>query len=135
MIKASKLADYAVVLLSSMARNQGELYSSAALARQTHVPEPTVAKLLKVLSKAQIVDSVRGSQGGYRLNALPDRISIAHVIEAIDGPIAMTACVDHAQDHCELESICGLKGRWNGVNIAIRNALENIKLSDMHVRH
>ncbi|MCK6418450.1 MAG: SUF system Fe-S cluster assembly regulator [Alphaproteobacteria bacterium] len=136
MIKVSKLADYAVVVLHALAAEPARLMSAAALAQQTQVPEPTVAKILKTLANAGIVQSVRGAQGGYRLAQRAENVSIAAVVRAIDGPIAVTGCVDESAEPCNLNHICALKGRWGNVNSAITVALENVKLSDMsHGRH
>lgn len=129
MIKLGKLTDYAVVLLVQLAR-EGEGASCAAshLAARTGLPEPTVAKVLKKLSQEKIVDSARGATGGYKLAKLPSDISVRTVIEAMDGPIAITTCVDSS---CATEIQCPAKGKWTPVNSAIRAALDAVTLSDM----
>lgn len=131
MIRISKLADYAVVILSKMAEYSDELMNSALIAELSRLPEPTVSKLLKLLSKADVIESVRGAHGGYRLKALPNQISIEQIVSAIDGPIAITACTDGAQPDCSLSEACSLRGRWDGVNAAIRSALDTVTLADM----
>ena len=134
MLRVSKLADYAVVVLVKLAADTDCLdcavQTSPSLACSTGVPEPTVAKVLKALSVAGLVMSQRGARGGYRLQRKLEDISIAEVIAAIDGPIALTACVDGASG-CDVRGLCAVHGRWDLVNDAIRNALTGITLADM----
>lgn len=130
MIKVSKMADYAVVVLASLAEGEGNLMNAGQISGATGLPEPTVAKVLKLLARENILQSVRGAAGGYRLSLPPAEIPVARVIAAIDGPISLTSCVDGAAT-CSFENRCSVKGRWNGVNLAIKNALENVTLVDM----
>lgn len=131
MIKLSKMTDYAVVLLADMAGRNGQLMSATGLAESTKLPEPTVSKILKGLARENIITSMRGINGGYSLNKNPDDINMAAVITAMDGPIALTACVDHSAECCERAGSCSMKGQWNPVNQAMQNALENISLQQM----
>ena len=134
MLRLSKLTDYAVVVLLrlSAAPDPGEaMQTSPGIATATGVPEPTVAKVLKALSAANLVASHRGARGGYRLLRPLDDIAIADVITALDGPIALTACVEGAAVPCEVQRMCAAKGRWDLVNDAIREALGRITLADM----
>jgi FeS assembly SUF system regulator len=135
MLRLSKLTDYAVVVLVRLAdgrRADGEaVQTSPGIAAATGVPEPTVAKVLKALAASSLVFSQRGAHGGYRLAKPLGAISIADVIAAIDGPIALTACVDGQQGCCEVENICAVKGRWDLVNDAIYQALSTITLAEM----
>lgn len=131
MIRLSKLTDYAVVMLSHMAAREKEVYTACRLADRTAVPEPTAAKILKLLARAGILASQRGSNGGYELARPAAEISVAEIIVALDGPIALAACVDGSDDHCGVESLCSMRGNWNRVNRAIRSALEEISLTDM----
>ena len=135
MLRLSKLTDYAVVVLVRLAdgqRAEGEaVQTSPGIAAATGVPEPTVAKVLKALAASSLVLSQRGARGGYRLAKPLGAISIADVIAAIDGPIALTACVDGQQGCCEVESMCAVKGRWDLVNDAIYQALSTITLAEM----
>ena len=133
MIRLSKLTDYAVVMLSYMAARQEEVYTAARLAERSSVPEPTAAKILKLLARAHVLESHRGSNGGYGLARPAAEISIAEIIVALDGPIALAACVDGSADHCGVESLCSMRGNWNRVNRAIRSALEDITLAEMAV--
>lgn len=131
MIKLSKMTDYAVVVLADMAGRNGMLVSATTLAESTKLPEPTVSKILKLLARHDIVNSVRGMNGGYSLNKEPDEITMAVVIAATDGPITLTACVDQSTECCDRASNCSMKGQWNPVNQAMQRALEDVSLLQM----
>ncbi len=123
------MADYGIVVLSHMSHHDACL-SSAQIAEQTHIPEPTAAKVLKLLSHGGIVTSTRGVNGGYKLAANANEISAARIIEAIDGPVALTSCVDESTHKCEIASTCKLNGRWQKINGAVRDALGTLTLKD-----
>ena len=130
MLRLSKLTDYAVVVLVQL--SQGAACQTApGIARATGVPEPTVSKVLKALSLAGIVTSQRGSRGGYILSAPAGSIDVASVVTAIDGPIALVACVEGSGLDCEALGQCPVRGRWDVVNTAIRTALSAITLVDL----
>ena len=131
MIKLNKLTDYAVVVLGQLARHSGKVETATEVAVSTGLPLPTVSKILKILSSALIVTSHRGSGGGYLLERRADDVRVAEIIEAFEGPIALTACVDSAMENCSIEALCPMKGNWNTVNEAIRTALFNLTLADM----
>lgn len=131
MIKLSKMTDYAVVILAEMAGHQGVFMSASGLSEGTKLPEPTVSKVLKILTKNKIIESVRGSNGGYSLNKAPDTINMAHIITALEGPIVLTACVDESDECCEHAGHCHIKGKWNPVNQAMNAALQNVSLAQM----
>ncbi len=130
MLKVSRLADYAVVVLVILGRRPG-VTNSARLAGETGIPEPTVSKVLKALSGAGLVMSQRGAQGGYQVSRPLRDVRITDVINAIDGPIALTACVDGESGGCQAEGRCPVRGRWDTVNHAVRSALERITLDEM----
>jgi FeS assembly SUF system regulator len=130
MLRLSKLTDYGVVVLIRLADGD-PVQTSPAIALATSVPEPTVAKVLKALAGGELVISQRGARGGYRLARPLSSITVADVIAAVDGPIALTACVDGVVGGCEVEHNCAMKGRWDVVNAAIRTALHAITLADM----
>lgn len=132
MFRLSKMSDYAVVVLSELGREGADGKRSATdLAAATGIAEPTVAKVLKLLGAAGLVTSQRGAQGGYRIARPLARTAIADVIVAVEGPIALAACVDGATGGCEAEGSCPVRGRWDPVNTAIRRALAEITLADM----
>ncbi|HLI10604.1 MAG TPA: SUF system Fe-S cluster assembly regulator [Alphaproteobacteria bacterium] len=131
MIRLNRLTDYAIVVLSQMGREGSVMRTAPQLAHETGVPLPTVAKLLKTLAADGIVTSHRGVAGGYTLSRPADEISVAEIIASLEGPIALTACVEGSGGHCDVESLCPMRGNWEKVNRAIRHALEELKLAEM----
>jgi FeS assembly SUF system regulator len=132
-IKLGKLTDYAVVVMAQLAKESGALQSAAQLAAKTGIPEPTVAKVLKQLSKSELAESARGAAGGYRLMKPAGEISAADIITAMDGPIAIVSCVEGVGEHCRSEATCPVRGNWDRANTLIRQALESVRLSEMMV--
>lgn len=130
MLKLSKLADYATLLMTLMAREPMRLHNGHELAQRSRIPPPTVAKLLKQLSAQGLLQSTRGVHGGYRLARSPARISVAQIVAALEGPIAVTECAIHSGD-CGLESDCSTRANWQLINLAIRQALEAVTLEQM----
>jgi len=133
MIRLSKLTDYAIVVMAQMARDRSAIHTVPQLADRTGVPAPTVAKLLKLLTPAGLMISHRGAAGGYTLAKPAEDITMAAIIAALEGPIALTACVDGHDGQCGVESLCPMRGNWDKVNKAIRRALEEVSLADMAV--
>lgn len=131
MIRLSRLADYSVVLMTHIAAGPGRLHTAAAAAAATRVPEPTAGKILKVLSRHGLLDSQRGINGGYTLAHTPEDISVTEIIAAVDGPIALTECLDADGGACDLETICPTRSGWHKINAAIRRALDGVTLADM----
>ncbi len=133
MLRLSKLTDYAVVVLVRLADEAGgRVQTTPGIATATGLPEPTVAKVLKAMVGHGLVVSQRGARGGYRLSRSLSAVPVCDVIEAIDGPIALTACVEGGSGNCEAARLCPVHGRWDSVNEAIREALGAITLADMH---
>ena len=130
LLRLSKLADYAVVLLARLGQEDG-LHTAPALATATGIAEPTVAKVLRILSQACLVEAQRGARGGHRLAKPISAIPLSDVIIAMDGPIALTACVDGATGGCEAEGHCPVRGRWDPVNEAVRAALSAVTIADL----
>lgn len=130
MLKLSKLCDYATVLITAMAADSQRTYAAQELAARAHVSAPTAAKLLKLMTKSGLVESLRGAHGGYRLARAPDKITIADVIGAVEGPIAITECSEH-HSGCSIESTCAARSNWRLINRAIRQALEAVTLAQM----
>ena len=130
MIRLSKLSDYAVLLMSRMAHAPDAVHNAVDLAQSSGVPTPTVSKLLATLTRGGLLSSVRGAKGGYTL-ALPARdITIAAIISAIDGPIAITSCLEHPGS-CGVETLCSSRNGWATINRAISNALEGVTLAEL----
>ncbi|MGH8455621.1 MAG: SUF system Fe-S cluster assembly regulator [Stenotrophobium sp.] len=130
MLKLGKLADYATMLMTAMATAPEQLHTAQDLAARTHVSAPTAAKLLKLLAKAGMVDSLRGAHGGYRLSRPPQQITVADIVNAVEGPIAVTECSEHHSD-CSIESSCTTRANWRLINGSIRQALEAVTLAQM----
>ena len=130
MLRLSRLTDYAVVVLVRLAQT-GNVETSPGIAQSVGIPEPTVAKVLKGLAQAGLVASQRGARGGYRLIRPLSAIPVSAVIAAIDGPIALTACVEGTHGTCDSQAQCPMAGRWSVVNDAISDALSAITLADM----
>ena len=130
MLRMSKLTDYATVILAHLSRSEDELHTAADVAARTGIALPTASKLLKQLARAGLVTSVRGAQGGYQLGRPAEDISAADVIDALEGPVAITAC-SSAEVQCELESVCRVSSAWQRINSAIRLALKDVSLAQL----
>ena len=128
MIRMSKLTDYAIVLLAHLARG-GRTRTAQDLAERSRVPLPTVSKLCKELSKAGILVSHRGRHGGYGLARSADLISVAEIVEALEGPIALTECGRPGGADCEILDTCLARDTWDPVSRAIESALRGLPLS------
>ena len=133
MLRLSRLTDYAVTLLSHMgAEKDVDLWAAPTLAERSGLSLHTVAKILKLLAKADLVSAQRGAAGGYRLCAPPADISVAAIIEALDGPISITDCSAHNdRQDCKIQHLCPLCAGWNKANIAVREALSSVTLADL----
>lgn len=131
MIRMGRLTDYGIVLMSYMATHPDRVHNAAEVAAEAHLPLPTVSKLLRLLARKGLLASQRGAKGGYTLATSPEAISVAGIITALEGPIALTTCTNDSPGDCEHEPICPVRSHWNRINLAIRQALERIPLSDM----
>lgn len=130
MLRISKLTDYGTVVMATLAEAKDEKLSASKLAEITRLEVPTVAKVLKLLAAAELVESFRGVQGGYRLARPPERISVADMVSAVEGPIALTECSIEA-GLCSYESRCCLRGNWRRIGQVVESALEQLSLADM----
>ncbi|UTW04930.1 SUF system Fe-S cluster assembly regulator [Amphritea atlantica] len=128
MLRISKFTDYGTVILALMAHNPASTHSAASVARQVGLPGSTVSKLLKMMSRSGLLTSCRGKQGGYTLAKAPQEISLAEVVEALEGPIGVTEC-SRQNGLCQLESHCAIRRQWQGVNGVILNALQHVSLA------
>ena len=129
-MRLSSMADYAVVTMSAAARHCGHARVSASqLAAETGLPAPTVQKLVSRLTAAGLLRSVRGAHGGLTLGRPAAAISLADIVEAVDGPIALTACAPEGKHDCGLEQGCAVRPHWALVNTAMRGALAEVSLS------
>lgn len=130
MLRISKLADYATLIMSQLAREEERLASASYLAKTLGLSVPVVSKVLKILARAGLVVSVRGAIGGYRLARSAGAINIAEVISAIEGDFALTECCSQSNS-CALNASCGAKNNWQVINHAIYSTLAKLTLIDM----
>jgi FeS assembly SUF system regulator len=130
MLRISRLTDYATVVLAALASDPARVQTAASLAGQTHIAPPTVSKLLKQLQRAGLVSSTRGLHGGYQLARPATQISAAAILDALEGPVALTDC---AAGHgvCDIESTCRTGRAWQRLNLAIRRALYDVNLAQL----
>lgn len=132
MVRLSKLTDYALVVMSCMARSSNQASRTARdLSRELHLPLPTVSKLLKELLQSGLLVSQRGVNGGYSLTREPHEISVAEIIAALEGPIALTECSTDATGLCSLEPCCAIKKNQQIISQAVRGVLDKLTLSDL----
>lgn len=113
-----------------MAKDQSNMHAAQEVSDETGITQPTVSKILKLLVRAKVVTSVRGAKGGYLLARAPEKITVAAVINALEGPIALTECCA-SHKHCDQASGCDIQGNWDLINQKIFNALESVTLADM----
>lgn len=130
MLRISKLTDYATVIMSYLAHDLSGIFSATHIAHEIHLSIPTVSKILKMLWQAKLVNSFRGTGGGYQLAKAPKEISIADVVSAIEGTVAMTEC-SAANSLCALERSCGVKENWQLINRVILKSLTGLTIADM----
>ncbi|HOB13092.1 MAG TPA: SUF system Fe-S cluster assembly regulator [Novosphingobium sp.] len=131
-MRLSSMADYAVVTMTAAARHCGGARVSAAqLAEESGLPAPTVQKLVSRLTAAGLLRSSRGIGGGLKLARPAAAISLADIVEAVEGPIALTTCVDQERDNCALDACCSVKPHWPVVNQALRGALAQVPLTQL----
>ena len=130
MLRVTKLTDYATVVLSTLADAPERVHNATELAERAHLELPTVSKLLKTLTQAGLVQSFRGSAGGYRLARPASQISLIHIVEAIEGPLGMTECSgEHSS--CEHETHCGVRSKWLRINDVVADALRGVSMAEM----
>ena len=128
MLRLSKMADYGTQVMTYMARDQA-VHSATEVAGGLGISAPTVSKILKMLIRKNLVASVMGAKGGYMLARHPAEISVAEIINAMDGPISITEC--SGTTTCDRESTCSTRSNWQGINHIIQDALEKVNLAAM----
>lgn len=131
-MRLSSMADYAVLTMTAASRHCGRARVNAAqLAQETGLPVPTVQKLVSRLAAAGLLVSVRGAGGGFKLSRPAAAITLADIVEAMEGPIALASCSEHGRHDCTLESGCTLRPHWPLVNSALRGALAGVSLTQL----
>jgi len=130
MLRMSKMTDYGTVVMTYLAREPHRVHAASEIAEQVHMAVPTVSKILKILARAGLVSAQRGTKGGYALIRAASEISMAEVIDALEGPIGLTECTT-APGQCEQETSCSVRANWERINGVVRNALEGVTLAEM----
>ena len=130
MLRISKLTDYATVILARLASEPERRFTAAQIAIETHLAVPTVSKLLKQLQRRGLVLSTRGLHGGYLLARPAGEINAAQILDALEGPVALTECASSAS-HCCIETTCLVTKAWQRVNLAVRRSLQEITLLEL----
>jgi FeS assembly SUF system regulator len=130
-IRLSRLADYGVVLMTRIAQRSDGVHTAVDLAEASGLPVPTVSKVLATLARNGALRSVRGAHGGYALAGTPHDITVATIISAIDGPIALTQCIEDGPGVCGVENLCLTRRGWKLINQAVSSALEGVTLADI----
>jgi len=130
MLRIGKLTDYATLILATLAADRARLLNAGTLSERTHIAAPTVAKLLKQLHRSGLVKSTRGTHGGYQLARDPESISAAAILDALEGPIALTEC-SAGSGHCGIEHTCSVGRTWQRISVSIRRALNEITLAQL----
>lgn len=130
----SRLTDYGILLLAHLASDArarpNEVRNARELSQEAGLPQPAVSKLLKLLTREGFLESQRGAKGGYTLARPADAISVAAVIDALEGPIGLTDC-SSGDGACDHEAQCMMRAPWQQINSAVRSTLEQIRLSDL----
>jgi FeS assembly SUF system regulator len=131
MIRLSRLTDYGIVLMATLAQgDEGATHNARELAAEVGLPDPVVSKLLKTLARGGLLESHRGAKGGYSLARSPREISVPEMIEVLEGPIHLTDCAQHS-GACEKEPSCQVREPWQLINAAVHDALARISLADL----
>lgn len=133
MLRMSRITDYGIVLLTHLAADAPDeaVHNARELAARAGLPLPVVSKILKALTREGFLLSQRGAKGGYTLSRPPEAISVASIIDALEGPIALTECGTELHGACERELRCAVRQPWQQINREVRRALEKVRLSDL----
>ena len=131
MLRISKLTDYAIVLLARFAQAPaGATLTAREMSESTALPHPVVSKMLKTLAGAGLLHSHRGAKGGYSLAREPEQVTVAQILEALEGPLALMEC-SAGPGHCEQESSCGVREPWQRINRTVQLALQGMTLAEL----
>jgi FeS assembly SUF system regulator len=134
MIKMGKLTDYGTLIMTFLAREPGSLHAAQEIAHAVGISLPTATKVLKMLARAGLLESQRGTRGGYSLSRSPEDITMADVISALEGPIGLTECGTSSQPgNCNRARSCSVKTNWQRISQAVNDALAGVTLAEMTV--
>lgn len=131
MLRVTKLADYGIVMLTHIVNHGGVTHAARDISKEVRLPLPVASKVLKMMAREGLLVSQRGTKGGYGLARPPQDITVAQIIRALEGPIAVTECTDALNGDCGLETGCPVRTNWHRINRAIFEALEKITLAEM----
>ena len=131
MMRLSRLADFAVVLMTHVAQHHERVHTASETAAATQLPVPTVAKVLARLCRERLLTSIRGVKGGYRLARPAAEISVGAIVNTLDGPIALTQCIKLGPGRCEVEAVCPSRVGLHRINVAVHKALDDVSLADI----
>lgn len=130
MLRLSKITDYGTVVMTFMAMSPDAVHTAREISDQMHIGQPTVSKIMKLLAHAGLLESYRGATGGYRLARTPEAISVADIVNALEGPIGLTECSSNP-GLCHQETMCPIRPNWQKINRAVLATLEQISLAEM----
>ncbi len=131
MIRMTKQTDYGIILMTQLAAEPERVFKAPELASESRLPLPMVSKILKLLARHGLLASHRGVKGGYGLARQPEGITVAEIINALEGSVALTVCIEDSPGECERETFCAVHGNWQRINEAVRQALAGITLAEM----
>jgi len=132
MLRITKQTDYGIVLMTRFAADRGRsVHNARDLAEASSLPLPTVSKILKGLARAGLLRSHRGVKGGYSLSRDPAEIGVGEIVHAIEGPIAITECLDDTGPDCDIQPCCPVRANWQRINAAVHDALHSVPLTEM----
>jgi FeS assembly SUF system regulator len=131
MLRMTKQTDYGFVLLSHLAAEPERVVNAPDLAHETRLPLPMVSKILKLLARNELLRSHRGVKGGYSLARRPAEVTAAQILRALEGPVALTVCIEGSPGECERESFCQVRRHWQAINEAVDDALGGITLDSL----
>ena len=130
MLRITKMTDYAVLILANLALHDNKLLTAKEIASDTHISLPTTQKILKKLNRKNLVISKQGASGGYSLDPETKKLSVATLLEKLDGDLSITQCSSN-DDQCEVEDFCNIGNAWQMINQRVQWALNDITLGDL----
>ena len=130
MLRITKMTGYAVLILANLALHDNKLLTAKEIASETHISLPTTQKILKKLNRKNLVISKQGASGGYSLDPETKKLSVATLLEKLDGDLSITQCSSN-DDQCEVEDFCNIGNAWQMINQRVQWALNDITLGDL----
>ncbi|MCH8823906.1 MAG: Rrf2 family transcriptional regulator [Planctomycetes bacterium] len=135
MLLITRKTDYALLALASLANLEPQGTSARELSERLHLPLPVLRNILKQLARSGVLKSTRGTKGGYRLAKPPSEISLAELVEAIEGPLRLTRCCptpeNESEQECKLEETCIIQMNVRKVHARLMEFLGEVKLAEI----